>query len=58
MGLLDKLPDSVFGLKGATPKAVPGASSNSTTHAPIEGISSKFDLDGTTPAKYSDNLPG
>jgi len=57
MGLLDKLVDSVFGLKGTTPKVGPRASANSTTHAPIDGAHSKFDLDGATPVKYSDNLP-
>lgn len=65
MGLLDSLPKSNLGLKGGTPNKVPSANPASTLHnqssindkPDIEQSPSKLDLDGTTPKKYSDNLP-
>ena len=58
MGILkNQLETSKLGLNGKTPEKRAGALETSTLHAPIEGQHSKFDLDGTTPKKYLDNLP-
>ena len=65
MGLLDSLPKSDLGLKGSTPNNIPSSKNTSTLHfqssindkPDIEQSPSKLDLDGTTPAKYSDNPP-
>lgn len=69
MGLIDLLPNSNLGLQGATPAQQPGATPSSTLHDEysINGVPitqqaapapSVLDLDGQTPAKYLDNLPG
>lgn len=65
MGLLDSLPKSNLGLKGAKPANIPSSKNTSTLHyqssindkPDIEQSPSKLDLDGATPAKYSDNPP-
>lgn len=53
---------------GATPPTMPGASSQSKLHdeyslngnpnIPLKPSPSQLDLNGITPAKYTDNLPG
>lgn len=71
MGLKDKLIQQGSNLSdydGATPPAMPGAASNSRLHYQysINGVPfingkpnpSVLDLDGVTPPKYTDNLPG
>lgn len=58
MGILSKqLPESKLGLKGQTPSQRAGALNTSTLHIKDSLEASKLDLDGTTPSKYSDNLP-
>ena len=65
MGLIDKLKDSPYGLKGQTPSKVPGADKASTLHNTTsinntpEGKhpASSLDLNGKIGAKYVDNLP-
>ena len=73
MGLKDKLANNGSPLtqfNGATPPTMPGVSDQSTLHNQysINGIPNMFgtvkvspsdlDLDGVTPPRYSDNLPG
>lgn len=71
MGLLDKLTQQGSNLSqfdGATPPNMPGASAQSKLHNqysingnPIlinKPSPSQLDLDGKTPPKYTDNLPG
>jgi hypothetical protein len=71
MGLLDKLTQQGSGLtsyNGATPPVMGGASQQSRLHNEysINGnpnindkpSPSQLDLDGLTPSKYTDNLPG
>ena len=63
--LNNQLPNSTLGLQGQTPAIVPGANPTSNLHNQSSinnqpGINlapSSLDLDGTTPAKYLDNLP-
>ena len=58
MGILStQLTGSKLGLKGNTPSSRAGASNTSTIHSQDSLAASKLDLDGTTPLKYSDNLP-
>jgi len=65
MGLLDSLPKSDLGLKGATPSSVPSSKNTSTLHfqssindnPDIDQSPSKLDLDGITPNKYLNNPP-
>ena len=68
MGLIDLLPNSTFGLQGATPSKGPDSNEASTLHNEysINGkpkqtgalpIPSTLDLQGKVPAKYTDNLP-
>jgi hypothetical protein len=58
MGILStQLPGSKLGLKGQTPSQRAGAVNTSTIHSKNSLEVSKLDLDGTTPSKYSDNLP-
>ena len=58
MGILStQLQGSKLGLKGQTPSLRQGASSSSTIHSTDALVKSTLDLDGTTPSKYSDNLP-
>lgn len=58
MALLEKLPDSSLGLRGATPSKLPGASALNDVHVQksnhVAGHT-KLDL-GRTPSKYTDNL--
>tara|TARA_R110000823_G_C15626195_1_gene468162 strand:- start:309 stop:524 length:216 start_codon:yes stop_codon:yes gene_type:complete len=71
MGLLDKLTgqgSNLTGLNGATPSNMPGANDLSKLHYEysinknpnINGKPepSQLDLDGITPPKYTENLPG
>jgi hypothetical protein len=69
MGLIDLLPKSNFGLAGQTPSLTPQGDPTSTLHREysINGnpnqtgtfpAPSQLDLDGQTPEKYMDNLPG
>jgi hypothetical protein len=69
MGLIDLLPNSNFGLAGQTPSLTPQGDPASTLHREysINGnpnqtgtfpAPSQLDLDGQTPEKYMDNLPG
>jgi hypothetical protein len=71
MGLLDQLQNNgsnLTSLNGATPSNMPGASDLSPLHyeyslngTPImqkKPQPSILDLDGLTPAKYTDNFPG
>lgn len=71
MGLLDQLQNNgsnLTSLNGATPSNMPGASDLSPLHyeyslngTPImlkKPSPSQLDLDGLTPPKYTDNLPG
>lgn len=71
MGLLNKLTQNGSNLtafNGATPGNMPGASNSSPLHNQysINGNPniqkkpqpSQLDLDGKTPSKYTDNLPG
>lgn len=65
--LLQKLPQSVYGLQGQTPQTPVGATANSKLHDTysinnIPNVSGKpnpstLDLDGITPPKYLDNPP-
>lgn len=67
MALIDKLQDSVFGLKGVTPALRAGATKQSPIHAfdptpgsqgdEIYNMKSDLDLDGKKPATYRDNAP-
>jgi|TARA_R110000851_G_scaffold71870_2_gene159672 hypothetical protein len=61
MGLLDLLATKTdLSLGGETPALFGGALPESTTHADGQTIAagaSELDLDGATPAKYSDNAP-
>lgn len=57
MGLIDSLPNSSLGLKGKTPATRPGALQSSKIHNPDSFEPSRLDLDGSTPKKYTDNLP-
>lgn len=65
MGLIDSLPKSKLGLKGAKPANIPSSKNTSTLHfqssindkPDIKQSPSKLDLNGVTPKKYSDNLP-
>lgn len=65
MGLLDKLTQSPYGLKGQTPSKLPGADKASTLHNTTsinntpEGKypESTLDLNGIIGGKYTDNLP-
>lgn len=68
MGLIDLLPKSNFGLQGQTPNKVQDGNTASTLHKeysingkPVQGGKlpqpSSLDLNGKTPAKYTDNLP-
>lgn len=58
MGILStQLTGSKLSLKGNTPPLRPGASNTSTIHSQDSLAASNLDLDGTTPSKYSDNLP-
>ena len=64
MGLLDKLPESVFGLKGEKPEVRENAQRTSQLHAQgeAENWSSKedhsvFDFDGKKPPQYRDRSP-
>jgi hypothetical protein len=65
MGLLDSLPKSNLGLKGAKPANIPSSKKTSTLHfqssindkPDIKQSPSKLDLDGATPAKYLSNPP-
>tara|TARA_R110000796_G_scaffold66936_1_gene153800 strand:+ start:3133 stop:3342 length:210 start_codon:yes stop_codon:yes gene_type:complete len=64
--LTNQLPSSTLGLKGQTPGLNPGADPESTLHyessinnnPSIDIPASELDLNGVTPPKYSDNLPG
>ena len=68
MGLLDKIQDSTLGLKGTTPTKFGDTASQSTLHneyslngtpsLPNKPTPSSLDLQGETPDKYLDNLPG
>jgi len=66
MGLLDLLPSSNLGNQGQTPDIRQGALNTSTLHNQssinntpvIESQPSDLDLNGNTPSKYTDNLPG
>ena len=69
MGLIDLLPKSNFGLAGQTPGLTPQGDPKSTLHKEysINGnpeqsgkfpAPSQLDLNGQTPDKYMDNLPG
>jgi len=69
MGLIDLLPKSNFGLAGQTPTSTPQGDAASTLHKEysINGnpnqtgtfpAPSELDLNGQTPDKYMDNLPG
>ena len=69
MGLIDLLPKSNFGLAGQTPVTTPQGDPTSTLHKEysINGnpnqtgtfpAPSELDLNGQTPDKYMDNLPG
>ena len=66
MGLIDLLPKSNLGLKGAKPANIPSSKNTSTLHfqssindkPDIKQSPSKLDLNGVTPPRYSDNLPG
>jgi len=57
MGLLNKLTQigTIFGFNGSTPTTNTTAGEN-TPNEMLQG--SQLDLDGVTPPKYSDNLPG
>lgn len=57
MGLLNKLTQigTIFGFNGGTPTTNTTAGEN-TPNEMLQG--SQLDLDGVTPPKYSDNLPG
>lgn len=63
--LNNQLPNSILGLQGQTPNALPGANGDSTLHyessinnqPPINRPPSELDLDGLTPEKYLDNPP-
>ena len=65
MGLIDKLTESPYGLKGQTPSKLPGADKASTLHNTTsinntpegEYPASTLDLNGKIGAKYVDNLP-
>ena len=61
MALIDSI-STVLGFGGATPATRPGASADTTTihvaGSSQKGDHSVLDLDGQTPAKYTDNLPG
>lgn len=57
MGLLDKLAESKFGLKGVQPEIREGALPTSQLHAQGTAMKpdhSKFDLDGADQDKYKD----
>lgn len=68
MGLLDKIAESTFGLQGITPPKFGDTAGQSTLHNAysINGdpamvgkpTPSNLDLNGQTPDKYTDNLPG
>jgi hypothetical protein len=65
MGLLNLLPSSPLGLKGATPAQREGAKNTSTLHLEssindnpdILQQPSNLDLDGKRPSAYMDNPP-
>ncbi len=64
--LNNQLVNSNLGLKGIAPGMNPGADPESTLHREsslnnnpaIDRPASELDLNGVTPPKYSDNLPG
>jgi len=71
MSLKNKLTSGASNLtefNGNTPNNMPGASSQSKLHdeyslngnpnLPLKPSPSQLDLNGVTPAKYTDNLPG
>lgn len=55
--LKNQLEQTKLGLKGQTPKTRAGALETSTLHSEIKPENSIHDLDGSTPNKYTDNLP-
>ena len=64
MGLLDKLPESTFGLRGEKPETRENALPTSQLHAQGAGTDwtnkaehSVFDLDAKTPTTYRDRAP-
>ncbi len=71
MSLKNKLTSGTSNLtafNGVTPSTMPGASDQSKLHneyslngspnLPLKPSPSQLDLNGITPAKYTDNLPG
>lgn len=67
MGILTSLSQMRLGLQGKTPNIMPSALPSSKLHNTYSingtptlnrGIPSILDLDGLTPPKYTDNLPG